>query len=109
MNKHTLGPWSVVQIEDDGDGSKTAILVADDELYAEDDRNQWPNSGFDLAHLYGPHQLANANLIAAAPDLLDALRGLLHYRGNIPDVYTAAADAAIAKATQPATSTDPTR
>ena len=62
---------------------------------------------------YGPEQTANARLIAAAPDLLEALRGCLPYIRDMDDDgpagegwqserlsrFIAEADAAIAKAT----------
>ena len=47
---------------------------------------------------YGPQQAANARLIAAAPDLLEALRGVLRIADRKTDEFDAAR-AAIAKAT----------
>ncbi len=46
---------------------------------------------------YGPHQEANARLIAAAPDLLEALEMLIEFPNTGP--ATSTARAAIAKAT----------
>lgn len=59
--KHTPGPWSV-----DADGSVQVVAA----------------SGATVAEVYGTdagERWANATLIAAAPDLLEACRGALAY------------------------------
>ena len=59
MNKHTPGPWTIETINKD----HARIWTAENSLIAE------------LYHPHGPFYptLANASLIAAAPDLLEAL------------------------------------
>lgn len=92
--KHTPGPWKAFP-SDPADGAECYYLTAV-ELRGE------------IACIYGPQrdeQEANARLIAAAPELLEALEGLLAHLG--PDGYipnaggtaTERARAAIAKAT----------
>ena len=99
--QHTPGPWrtsdngewtasydglgsSCYQGIKDEFGNVVALAVAHD-----------PNLFSD------PDTYANARLIAAAPDLLEALKNLLesHYNGNVIKADCAEAEAAIAKAT----------
>lgn len=46
-----------------------------------------------------PTRLANAKLVAAAPDLLEALQGIMSEYAGISDKWMAAARAAVTKAT----------
>lgn len=84
---HTPGPWIHRTRLDDGAniGCKDGYAICD--------------MAYKYSSLSREELDADAKLIAAAPELLAALHGLLHYRGNIPDVFTEAADKAIAKAT----------
>jgi hypothetical protein len=103
MNKHTLGPWRVI-IDDTG-GSFTGwpSVSASDEL----DCSIVHRAGFKQEYwgdLSQREAIANAHLIAAAPDLLEALINLEamaeRYRQTgapIPDAQKSAR-AAIAKA-----------
>lgn len=86
MSKHTLGPWS---IEDETDITGF-----------ENDPDNGCVGRVDVAHVYlrmvpGRHR-ANANLIAAAPDLLAALKEVV----RISDRKHAAWDAAKAAIAQ---------
>ena len=69
MSGHTPGPW---RVEDEDHG---AIWIASD--------NAMYGDIADLYHLFGKDVIrkgdceANAHLIAAAPDLLEALKGLM--------------------------------
>lgn len=71
MSKHTPGPW-VTAYDDGGITPDTAS----------------GNRIFDIARIYWPDRLreaeyrANARLVAAAPDLLAALRGAALAIGN---------------------------
>ena len=109
MSKHSPGPWTIGKV------SHAEQHVDIDSL------NHDPFVGCDewrtLARTYGTEgeeeigsivMLANARLIAAAPELLDALRGMLaldeehHQRGHCDDDVCAEvlkARSAIAKAT----------
>lgn len=82
MNKHTPGPWrlEINTAEDCEWGDRWPIIVAD---------------GYEVIGkegLYGDIQtdIANARLIAAAPELLDALQGLLRGIFDGPDEANAA-------------------
>ncbi|NWC74267.1 hypothetical protein HX823_09275 [Pseudomonas sp. P7759] len=91
MNKHTPGPWVV-----DPD-SPTDISPADDLClviacisHVDEAGGRW---------LFGEQSKANANLIAASPDLLAALLNLENDDGKIPEHAWALIQSAIAKAT----------
>lgn len=73
--KHTPGPWCVQPVPD---GGMTAVLQEGDG-YESDDQSSWPNGGFDIAECFGPAQEANARLIAAAPEMLEALMAVEQY------------------------------
>ena len=83
--QHTPGPWV------SGDGMTTGRLVSAPNVTAKARRN--------VAHVGGPDREANARLIAAAPDLLDALQNLENDDGSIPYHAWALVQAAISKAT----------
>lgn len=85
--KWTKGPW-YVRTEDDDWGCDTFVETMDDVL-------------FDVRPAKGPSwQMANARLIAAAPDLYAALDGLLGLldAGSLYEPQAYAARAALAKA-----------
>jgi len=110
MSEHTRGPW-MVGMQRDCYGRTTyaiyshthaAICVDKDsywlpehECITDDDGYYQPDEAMDCA----PHRIANARLIAAAPELLEALVGMLD---ALPSATThpaiQAARAAIAKA-----------
>lgn len=77
MSKHTLGPWEILNGKfvptQMAAGSKMYVIQTADE------HND--NIGFACSWLDDPETLrearANANLIAAAPDLLEALESLV--------------------------------
>jgi hypothetical protein len=72
VSKHTPGPWAVVAHEDDDEGY--AVVGGEYQMPV-----ALPQSTVGGE----AEELANARLIAAAPDLLDALRRLLATsRGN---------------------------
>ena len=92
MTTHTAGPWRLTLSDDTtiiaGDGTPVAGTLGN---YDSDD--EWPVME------------ANARLIAAAPDLLAALRGMLadyedYFGHERPSLTASAARAAIARATQ---------
>lgn len=91
MNKHTPGPWYANQsgliyaVSDDADES---ILICDVEGMDPD----YPNRAWQ--------PVANARLIAAAPDLLAALEEMLPmWSSGIEEPWVLRARAAIARAT----------
>lgn len=65
--KHTPGPW----VANNQHAGPTVWRV-------ESDASGYPNDGWCVADaLHGPEAEANARLIAAAPDLLEALLGVV--------------------------------
>lgn len=76
--KHTPGPWVVP-------GERPRFVSANLDPSGEErehvNRSGSLNSGCWIAEAKGPDALANARLIAAAPDLLEALKGLLNHTG----------------------------
>lgn len=87
MAQHTPGPW----VADCEEGS-FGVFAADDgrEIARLHDKNgNFPQSSFaDTQYLYAGQHEANAILIAAAPDLLAALK-LIESKGNNPGIGVA--------------------
>ena len=97
--KHTPGPWTIGQPSEYGTHNANHIFAGGD----------------GIAHVYGiamhttleeaakmsrsAEGLANARLLAAAPDLLEALRAVLDCGSAIHEPAYMAGRAAIAKAT----------
>lgn len=117
MTEHTAGPWEATHFcKEDGEPIKTVEDVIET-MGVSARKSGGPilhgvtTEGTDFLTICytgnGPKGLVNANLIAAAPDLLDALDRLYHavHAFDIPeefltvDVACDAAEAAIAKAT----------
>jgi len=93
MNKHTPGPWLVTggtfvyALNDYGTNSFWANIYAGSQ------------GGYKSAATPSEEIEANANLIAAAPDLLEALSKMLdHFEGQIPLELFELAESAINKA-----------
>jgi hypothetical protein len=82
MSKHTPGPW---RFEPHSVGSNYMLIYC----------SNTPGEGDNVRGYCGA---ANARLIAAAPDMLDALLAMLHDDDH--DLACAKARAAIAKATE---------
>lgn len=102
--RHTPGPWV---IGDENNACCDVLLGTDHNLTCSMDRRD--NNTYDEV-ISREEMLANAKLIAAAPDLLEALQALrlareqdkyLSWEKGAPDFKNAEllADAAIAKAT----------
>lgn len=97
MTKHTPGPWVVGEphptnacayvCNDEGQEVATIYYCSEGGVIGKD--GIWPEQ---------PNRDANARLIAAAPDLLEALKAILDETGGIGGPFTIAR-AAIAKAT----------
>jgi hypothetical protein len=96
MHMHTPGPWTF------------AKNVAYQPIV--ESENPSDNGRFVICQTFGTHKHPNARLIAAAPDLLEALTALLSYTRACEDMLNVrpsatthptikAAHAAIAKAT----------
>lgn len=106
-NKHTPGPWRIVegfmgQIEIESDNERDNADPTQVFVLARDIGGRIHGEQFDD---YNERE-ANVSLIAAAPDLLEALQGMMKcfddgvaQEWNAPELD--AARAAIAKATQP--------
>lgn len=105
---HTPGPWFVRKDREFYRDHPQPLCVAnhkDQEAYDEHPDPKWICRLFDA---WGPEAEANAALIAAAPDLLAALKGLqkqihAHYKMNVKKDFSlmladAEAGKAIAKA-----------
>lgn len=84
-NKHTPGPWSVVEMDDTFIKSSTGYVI------------RIPNTG---CYKSGDEFKANSHLIAAAPDLLEALEELVRQADTFgcEGLFWDMARAAIAKA-----------
>ena len=65
MTKHTPGKWAIANYDDEIDGRKCAVVQP---IYSQN------NGGVVTAICPGIDRRANARLIAAAPDLLAALK-----------------------------------
>lgn len=65
MNKHTPGPWTI-------DNSNGATYI---------NQGNQPIVPITICRLTSNHTTANANLIAAAPELLEALEGIRELMG----------------------------
>ena len=93
MSKHTPGPWTMSRPMGTGhlEGREPWFWVsADRTLHLQ-------VAACPDGYVAGENE-ANARLIAAAPDLLEALTDLLGWQTLAPDDVVAAARAAIAKA-----------
>ena len=93
MSKHTPGPWNVSE-EFDGTSIKAGMFHVTHTIQA---------CGFHEPDVDKAVTQANARLIAAAPELLDALNAMLTHMGMDEDEWNKVtfnqARAAIAKAT----------
>ena len=108
--KHTKGPWESFICDDGGEWSGWPLCVTqanDDDKVIVRTGGQWPYK-WD-ASTSQVEAVANARLIAAAPDLLEALQGLLadiqdyqriNNLGGENNHWQVISRAAIAKATQ---------
>ncbi len=100
--KHTPGPWNSASLDQDSDHMEVFAGISDGDQVA-------VVKGYGLASGKHYEAIANARLIAAAPDLLEALEeiveGAIKHQGSSDTRVTAYAmhmvRAAIAKATQP--------
>jgi hypothetical protein len=82
--QHTPGPWKLRHVPERFDGSTYCV--------------DWSDDQEEVAEIV--HGEANARLIAAAPDLLEALQACFEYGAMTGDDWVAdRAEAAIAKAT----------
>jgi len=99
--KHTPGPWNSASLNQDSDHMEVFAGISDGDQIA-------VVKGYGLATGKYHEAIANARLIAAAPDLLEALMNLTQWakvagcgreEGSILDQNINAAIAAIAKAT----------
>ena len=100
--KHTPGPWSIGELSP----GKPYVFVDEERTIAllYDKRTSFPQASIsDNQYLYEGQAEANARLIAAAPDLLEALEGMKRIHGNcgaspLEQEICAKMDAAIAAA-----------
>jgi hypothetical protein len=85
--KFTKGPWEVFHVTH-GKSSTTAVMLKG----TRKEIISW--TGFDASHFYKDN-LANAHLIAAAPELYESLRGI---NPLLPEDTQRAVDKLLAKA-----------
>ena len=110
---HTPGPWKAQISADFVGGNSYSIFTAHENRSAQVQdlvAASFPGTvhGHGPANISGPEARANAALIAAAPDLLEALQDLLdgHAAGAITGDDLDGARRAIAKATGAARATE---
>lgn len=84
-NKHTKGPWLAIVTETTGGGNPALWDIT------------CKNGGIIAESI--SHNEADAMLISAAPDMLDALQAFVDAFGDQDSILIAQAKAAIAKAT----------
>ena len=90
MSTHAPGPWAIIpQLSPEGD---VATVYNTTEGWVSIHAPSWVNIGDQKV------AMANARLISAAPDLLEALKGVLRVADRATVEFDAAS-AAIAKAT----------
>lgn len=95
MNKYTPGPWHI-NTAGSGDG-KGNIVIDEIYVYAPESGADDVAVAADIADpLTGKPSEANARLIAAAPELLEALKDVMYWDNGKPEWEDARA--AIAKA-----------
>lgn len=75
MEKHTKGPWKI----DPSDEFPLAVIVDHDYEYDDGTGICQIQGEFDNKSDATPEQIANARLIAAAPELLAELRALVQW------------------------------
>ena len=116
MSAHTPGPWAI-QMAEDCQGRQLDEMVR--WAVTADANHLWVSTGPTWDAEHHAESIANARLIAAAPDLLFELRDLrerfhsaLVHGGTDPEYAAhacAKADAAIANATHPFALSPPNR
>ncbi len=93
MSGHTPGPWSAWFHEDDGRNSMSscfAVVASGDlEIALLDVREYEESDDWDALHARHPIAEANANLMAAAPDLYSLLSGIRQMFRTDRDAMTA--------------------
>lgn len=101
MNEHTPGPWEIVPEGNNFHSHTISMRNPEGVRWAAVAKTQQGNTIYPHLTISAKQQLANARLIASAPDLLEALEELeLHCRaGGFPNDVLKQSRAAIAKAT----------
>ncbi len=84
LTKHTPGPWSASFHQ--GEAITAAIQPGrrQDEWRIDPPAGDTSNGVAIVASVHGPNMARNAHLIAAAPDLLEALQSALHLTDGTP-------------------------
>lgn len=78
MSKHTPGPWRIEFVKDVSSGSVGSHIIRLG--------NEWEYLAFHKSGSTPDVEKANAHLIAAAPEMLEALENLLQFVDSIPDI-----------------------
>lgn len=111
MSKHTPGPWEFIQTNDDGGGTldpDSGHFPENGEAELSHRRNEWLALSHDgefndddrVITLNAYPSIANARLIAAAPELLELLKEIRHSQwAELSGTLEEKIDSLIAKAT----------
>lgn len=97
--QHTPGPWTLIETPHEKIISSWHIRVGEHQIPLHPYKRIWSEDRTQSGLVIDQQHMADARLIAAAPDLLEALQFVMTAHGEQLETAFAQAHAAIAKAT----------